>query len=58
MSLIHKVTSQVSLVTALIEQDNFLYLSSFMDKYFSGNAFILLTFNKRVLNLAGSLVGS
>ncbi len=64
MSLIHKVTSQVSLVTALIEQDNFLYLSSFMDKYFSGNAFkfhiffILLTFNKRVLNLAGSLAGS
>ncbi len=25
-------------MTALIEQDNFLYLSSFMDKYFSGNA--------------------
>ncbi len=55
------LTSQVSLVTALIEQDNFLYLSSFMDKYFSGNAFEfliffnLLTFNKRVLNLAGSL---
>ncbi len=51
---LYKLTSQVSLVTALIEQDNFLYLSSFMDKYFSGNAFKflifinLLTFNKRV----------
>ncbi len=49
---LYKVTSQVSLVTALIEQDNFLYLSSFMDKYFSGNMFKfliffnLLTFNK------------
>ncbi len=57
---LYKLTSQVSLVTALIEQDNFLYLSSFMDKYFSGNAFKfliffnLLTFNKIVLNLAGS----
>ncbi len=56
------VTSQVSLVTALIEQDNFLYLSSFMDKYFSGNAFKfliffnLLTFNEQVLNHADSLV--
>ncbi len=59
-----KLTSQVSLVTTLIEQDHFLYLSSFMDKYFSGNAFKfliffnLLTFNKRVLNLAGSLARS
>ncbi len=58
---LHKLTKQVSLVTALIEQDNFLYLSSFMDKCFSGNAFTvliffnLLTFNKRVLNLAGTL---
>ncbi len=48
-------------MTALIEQDHVLYLSSFMDKYFSGNVFKfliffnLLTFNKRVLNLAGSL---
>ncbi len=61
---LYKVTSQVSLVTALIEQDNFLLLSSFMDKYFSGNAFKfliffnLLTFNKRVLSLAGSLAKS
>ncbi len=61
---LYKLTSQVSPVTALIEQDNFLYLSSFMDKYFSGNAFKfliffnLLTFNKRVLNLAGSLARS
>ncbi len=61
---LYKVTSQVSPVTALIEQDNFLYLSSFMDKYFSGNAFKflilinLLTVNKRVLNLAGSLARS
>ncbi len=61
---LYKLTSQVSHVTALIEQDNFLYLSSFMDKYFSGNAFKfliffnLLTFNKRVLNLAGSLARS
>ncbi len=61
---LYKVTSQVSLVTALIEQDNFLYLSSFMDKYFSGNAFKfliffnILTFNKRDLNLAGSLARS
>ncbi len=61
---LYKQTSQVSLVTALIEQDNFLYLSSFMDKYFSGNAFKfliffnLLTFNKIVLNLAGSLARS
>ncbi len=61
---LYKLTSQVSLVTALIEQDHFLYLSSFMDKYFSGNAFKfliffnLLTFNKSVLNLAGSLVRS
>ncbi len=31
---LYKLTSQVSLVTALIEQDNVLYLSSFMDKYF------------------------
>ncbi len=51
-------------MTALIEEDHFLYLSSFMDKYFSGNAFKfliffnLLTFNKRVLNLAGSLARS
>ncbi len=58
---LYKVTSQVSLVSALIEQDDFLYLSSFMDKHFSGNAFKfliffnLLTFNKRVLNLAGFL---
>ncbi len=57
---LYKLTSQV----ALIEQDHFLYLSSFMDKYFSGNAFKfliffnLLTFNKRVLNLAGSLARS
>ncbi len=49
---LYKVTSQVSLVTALIDQYNFLYLSSFMDKYFSLNAFKfliffnLLTFNK------------
>ncbi len=48
---LYKVTSQVSLVTALIEQDHFLYLSSFME-YFSGNAFKfliffnILTFNK------------
>ncbi len=61
---LYKVTSQVSLVTALIEEDHFLYLSSFMDKYFSGNAFKfliffnLLTFNIRVLNLAGSLARS
>ncbi len=61
---LYKLTSQVSLVTALIEQDNSLYLSSFMDKYFSGNVFKfliffnLLTFNKRVLNLAGSLAWS
>ncbi len=54
---LYKLTSQDSLVTALIEQDNFLYLSSFMDKYFSGNVFKfiiffnLLTFNKIVLNL-------
>ncbi len=59
-----KVTSQVLLVTALIEQDHFLYLSSFMDMYFSENAlkflifFNILTFNKQVLNLAGSLVRS
>ncbi len=51
---LYKLTSQVSLVTALIEQDNFLYLSSFMDKYFSGHVFKfiiffnLLTVNKRV----------
>ncbi len=63
-SSLYKLSSQVSLVTALIEQDHFLYLSSFMDKYFSGNAFKfliffnLLTFNKRVLNLAGSLTRS
>ncbi len=55
---LYKLNEQVSLVTALIEQDHFLYLSSFMDKCFSGNAFKfliffnLLTFNKRVLNLA------
>ncbi len=61
---LYKLTSQVSLVTALIEKDNFLYLSSFMDKYFSGNVFKfliffnLLTFNKIVLNLAGSLARS
>ncbi len=48
-------------MTALIEQDDFLYLSSFMGKYFSGNTFEFLifinqsTFNKIVLNLAGSL---
>ncbi len=59
---LYTVISQVSLVTALIEQDNFLYLSSFMDKYFSGNLFTfliffnLLTFNERVLNLTGSLL--
>ncbi len=53
----YKVTSQVSLVTALIEQDHFLYLS-FHGQVLSGNAFKflmffhLLTFNKRVLNLA------
>ncbi len=53
---LYKVTSQVSLVTALIEKDNFLYLSSFMDKYFSGNVFKfliffnLLTFNKWFLD--------
>ncbi len=53
---LYKLTS-VSLVTTLIEQDHFLYLTSFMDKYFSGNAFKfhvvfnLLTFNKIVLNL-------
>ncbi len=41
-----KLTSQVSLVTALIEQDHFLYLSSFMDKYFSGNVFIFLIFKR------------
>ncbi len=41
---LYKVTSQVSLVTALIEEDHFLYLSSFMDKYFSGNAFKFLIF--------------
>ncbi len=41
---LYKVTSQVSLVTALIQQDNFIYLSSFMDKYFSGNAFKFLIF--------------
>ncbi len=52
--ILYKVTSQVS----LIEQDNLLYLFSFMDKFFSGNVFKfliffnLLTFNKRVLNLA------
>ncbi len=57
---LYKVTSQDSLVTALIEQDHLLYWSSFMDKYFSGNVFKfliffnLLTFNKRVLNLSGS----
>ncbi len=57
---LYKVTSQVSLVTALIEQDNLLYLSSFMDKNFRRNVFKflmffnLLTFNKIVLNLAGS----
>ncbi len=51
---LYKLTSHISLVTALIEQDHFLYLSSFMDKYFSGNAFKffivlnLLTFNKRL----------
>ncbi len=39
-----KLTSQVSLVTAMIEQDHFLYLFSFMDKYFSGNAFTFLIF--------------
>ncbi len=61
---LYKQTSQVLLVTALIEQDNLLYLPSFMDKYFSGNAFKfliffnLLTFNKIVLNLAGSLARS
>ncbi len=61
---LYKLTSQVSLVTALIEQDHFLYLSSFMNKYFSGNVFKfliffnLLTFNKRVLNFAGSLAWS
>ncbi len=61
---LYKLTSQVSLVTALIEQDHFLYWSSFMDKYFSGNVFKvliffnLLTFNKRVLNLTGSLTRS
>ncbi len=55
---LYKVTSQVSLVTAQIEQDNVLYLSSFMNKYFCGTVFKfliffnLLTFNKRVLNLA------
>ncbi len=48
---LYKVTSQVSLVTALIEQDHFFYLSSFME-YFSGNVFKfliffnILTFNK------------
>ncbi len=58
------ITSQVSLVTALIEQDHFLYLSSFLDKYFSGYVFKfllffnLLTFYKRVLSLTGSLVRS
>ncbi len=61
---LYKVTSHVSLVTAAIEQDNFLYLSSFMDKYFSRNAFKFLVFfnrfafNKQVLNLAGSLARS
>ncbi len=61
---LYKLTSQVSPVTALIKQDHFLYLSSFMDKYFSGNVFKfliffnLLTFNKWVLNLAGSLARS
>ncbi len=59
---LYKLTSQDSLVTALIEQDK--NLSSFMDKYFSGNVFKflifinLLTFNKIVLNLAGSLARS
>ncbi len=58
------LTLTFDFVTTLIEQDNFLYLSSFMDKYFSGNVFKfllffnLLTFNKRVLNLAGSLARS
>ncbi len=59
-------TTQVSVFfyNALIDHNHFLYLSSFMDKYFSGNAFKflvffnLLTFNKRVLNLAGSLARS
>ncbi len=41
---LYKVTSQVSLVTALIDQYNFLYLSSLMDKYFSLNAFKFLIF--------------
>ncbi len=58
---LYKVTSQVLLVTALIEQDNFHYFFSLLDNYFSGNAFKfliffnLLNFNKQVLNLAGSL---
>ncbi len=61
---LYKLASQVSLVSALIEQDNFLYLSSFMDKSFSGNAFKfliffnLLTFNKFFFKLAGSLARS
>ncbi len=59
---LYKVTSQVSLMTAVIEQDHFLYLSSFMNTYFSGNVFkfliffTLFTLNKRVLNLACSVV--
>ncbi len=36
---------------------NFLYLSSFMDKYFSGNVFKFLIFFN-LLNLAGSLARS
>uniref|UniRef100_A0A671RJ09 RRM domain-containing protein n=1 Tax=Sinocyclocheilus anshuiensis TaxID=1608454 RepID=A0A671RJ09_9TELE len=51
--LLHPCYSQVSLVTALMKQDNFFYLSSFMNKYFIFivNAFKfafkcnLLTFN-------------
>ncbi len=47
---LYKITSQVSLVTALIEQDHFLYLSSFMDKYFSGNVFKFLIFFNLLTN--------
>ncbi len=61
---LYKLSVQSHVKLVKLEQDNFLYLSSFMDKYFSGNVFKflilfnLLTFIKRVLNLAGSLTRS
>ncbi len=59
-----KLVKLVYIVDIVIEKDHFPYLSSFMDKYFSGKVFKfliffnLLTFNKRVLNFAGSLARS